>query len=421
MSRSKSVAIIGLGYVGLPLAGLFVKKGCHVVGIDLDGRKIKRLNDKQSYLSDLEDWEIADLMDSGRFTPTTDYAAVQSAGSVIICVPTPLHDRKPDLSYIDSAVQSMLPHLQPNQLIILESSTYPGTTEDYVKPILENGVFTVGKNLFLGYSPERVDPGNKEMAIAQIPKIISGATDACLKRVYELYSVIFTQVVQVSSPRVAEFSKMIENSQRLINISFINEVNLLANKMKVDLWEVIEAAKTKPMGFTPYYPSAGIGGHCIPVDPFFLSWVGMQEGVPLTMIHQAGLINDMIPHFIVHRVADLLSANGIPEQGANIGVIGLTYKKDVNDIRESASLKVIELLQHRRMKVSIHDPVYLEDVPQGTKRFSLTAKELGGFDVTLILVDHSFVDWKQVVKHSRRVIDTRNATKHLSDARIVRI
>ncbi|WP_245590518.1 nucleotide sugar dehydrogenase [Aneurinibacillus terranovensis] len=417
----KKIAVIGLGYVGLPLASMLVKSGHQVVGIDIDSKKVESLYAKKSYLSDITDSEIGELIDSGRFAATVDYAQVSAVTYVIICVPTPLRNKNPDLSYIHSAIHHIRAFLRPGHVIVLESSTYPGTTEDYVQPLIETDSLQVGKTIYLGYSPERIDPGNKDISVESIPKIISGVTPGCLKQIHHLYSNVFRTVVPVSSPRVAEFAKMLENSQRLINISFMNEINILANKMKVNLWEVIEAAKTKPMGFTPYYPSAGIGGHCIPVDPFFLSWIGMQEGVPLTMIHQAGLINEMIPHVVVSHVVHELGRRNIPMVNAKVGVIGLTYKKDVNDIRESAAVKVVELLQNRRIHVSVHEPVYQGNLPKAAAHFDITQEGLSQFDIVLILVDHSNIAWEDVARYGRCVIDTRNVTDGLPGDHIVRL
>jgi len=422
MSNHPTVAVIGLGFVGLPLVHLFLSGDYQVIGIDIDPAKVNMIQQKKSYISDMQDSDLAAMMDSGRLTVTTDYEAVNQADAIIICVPTPLRNKEPDLTYIFHAVQQMKPHLKEGQLLVLESSTYPGTTEDYVKPLIEDDHLKVGSNFYLGYSPERIDPGNKTMSIAEMPKIISGTTPACLERLQELYNSVFVKTVPVSSPRVAEFVKMLENSQRLINISFINEVNLLANKMDVNLWEVIEAAKTKPVGFTPYYPSAGIGGHCIPVDPFFLAWIGMREGVPLTMIHQAGLINEMMPHFIVNRAAQILTEKQIPFTEAKIGVIGLTYKKDVNDIRESASLKVIELLQDRRMKVSVYDPIFRGELPfEEVGTFSLDPVTLQSFDLVMILVDHSGMDWEHVAQYSQCIIDTRNVIPRIPGKHVIHL
>jgi UDP-N-acetyl-D-glucosamine dehydrogenase len=421
MSSHPTVAVIGLGFVGLPLAQLFATKGYHVTGIDIDQGKINMLLSGKSYISDLSDQEIADMINSGKLDVTSDYAATGNVDVIIICVPTPLRNREPDLSYIIQSVKQLKPYLKKGQLLVLESSTYPGTTEEYVKPLIENDELKIGETFFLGYSPERIDPGNKTVSIADIPKIVSGVSHRCQEKIKQLYDAVFTQTVPVTSPRVAEFVKMLENSQRLINISFINEVNVLANKMNVNLWEVIEAAKTKPVGFIPYYPSAGIGGHCIPVDPFFLAWVGLREGVPLTMIHQAGFINEMIPHFIVNRVTQVLSDKNISSQHAHVGVIGLTYKKDVNDIRESASLKVIELLHDRKIKVSVYDPVYEGELPFDLQTFTLAPKDLNKFEIVLILVDHTGIDWNEVVRNSRCVIDTRNVTTKLPGAHVIQL
>ncbi|KON99440.1 hypothetical protein AM501_06050 [Aneurinibacillus migulanus] len=416
-----NVAIIGLGYVGLPLASLLVDKGYVVLGIDTDIKKVERLNAKKSYLTDVSDFKVSEMIDNQKFIPSSDYSLISSAQSIIICVPTPLREKVPDLSYIISAVQGILPYLKREQLLILESSTYPGTTNDLIKPLVESKGLKVGKDIFLAYSPERINPGSKDVSLVDIPKVVSGISTECLQRVSDLYGSIFKTIVKVSSPRVAEFVKMLENSQRLINISFINEVNLLANKMNISIWEVIEAAKTKPIGFTPYYPSAGVGGHCIPIDPFFLSWIGMKEGVPLTMIHQAGIINEKIPYFVAEKVIQHLQAKNIPLHDAKIGAIGITYKKDINDIRESAPLKVVQLLQKEKINVSVYDPIYQEELPNGLTRFSLQPNQLRALDITLILIDHSNIEWGDIIAHSNCVMDTQNVTRDYTEGHIIRI
>lgn len=421
MKTGQSIAVIGLGFVGLPLSQLFVKKGHKVFGIDVDQQKISQLHKKTSYLTDLQDADVAEMMDSGRFIPTDDFSHIKEVQAIIICVPTPLINKEPDLSYVRSAIRDITPFLQKDQLIVIESSTYPGTTEEMIKPMLEKLPFTLGKNLYLGYSPERIDPGNDLLSIETIPKVISGVTDECLSQLKNLYSTVFQELVPVSSPRVAEFTKMLENSQRLINISFINEINLLANKMKINLWEVIEAAKTKPVGFTPYYPGPGVGGHCIPVDPFFLTWVGMREGVPLTMIHHAGFINELIPHFITNHVVNQLEQLSIALEEAHVGVIGITYKKDVNDIRESAALKVVQLLLERQIKVSVCDPVFKGTLPNQLSRFEITEEECRQFALLLILVDHSQMNWDDVVRFGSRIIDTRNVITDPLPPHVVRL
>ncbi|GAA4707170.1 nucleotide sugar dehydrogenase [Brevibacillus fulvus] len=423
MSTNSSIAVIGLGYVGLPLAQLFVAEGYRVIGVDIDQAKIESIQQKKSYVSDISDADLRAMVESSRFEATPDFRRVQEADYIVICVPTPLTNREPDITYIKSAVTSIAPYLRENQTVILESSTYPGTTEEIVKPLLEQNPqsLIIGQHLYLGYSPERIDPGNKQLTLRQIPKVISGVTSACLEKVKAFYGQVFETIVPVTSTKVAEFVKMLENSQRLINISFINEVNLLANRMQVDLWEVIEAAKSKPLGFTPYYPSAGIGGHCIPVDPFFLSWIGLREGVPLTMIHLAGMINERMPHEIVGRVLEELDKKGIDPQNASVGIIGLTYKKDVNDIRESAALRVIEHLLMKKVNVSVYDPMYTGEPPFQVNRFELTPEALGKQDIVVVLVDHSAMDWQQIAMHSQCVIDTRNIVPNQAGTEIIRI
>lgn len=417
----RSVAIIGLGFVGLPLAMAFAGKGFRVVGVDIDNKKIDALHRKESYLKDVPGDTLAQLSDEGKFTATYDFQVISQVDAIIVCVPTPLKNQQPDLSYVLSSIEFMKPHVKAGQLIVLESSTYPGTTENYILPLLEETGFAIGKDLYLGYSPERIDPGNTQINLLDIPKIVSGSTKACLEKVLELYNAVFKQTVPVSSTKAAEFVKIFENSQRMVNISFINEISLLTNKLGIDIWEAIEAAKTKPMGFHAYYPSAGIGGHCIPVDPYYLTWVGMQEGVPLNMIFQAGLINERMPHYVVGQVVAYLLGQSVQLEQAKVGIIGITYKKDVNDIRESASLKVIELLKQRRIKVLVQDDVYDGPLPEGVGSFTIEKDELSELDVTLILVDHSSTDWHTVVAGSRYVIDTRNATREIIDEKIARI
>lgn len=410
------VAVIGLGFVGLPLVQLLVKKNYEVIGIDTDETKITTLLQGQSYLSDLSNEDVSELVQSGSFIPTSNYKKIEEVKDIIIAVPTPLHNKEPDLSYIMSALKSMSPYIKKDTLIILESSTYPGTTEKILKPYLEKQGFTVGKDIFLAYSPERIDPGNTILTLETIPKIISGVTEKCSERITNLYNPVFQQLVPVSSPSVAEFTKILENTQRLINISFMNEVNIIANKLNINLWEVIEAAKTKPIGFTPYYPGPGIGGHCIPIDPYYLSWVGKQEGIHLSMIHQAGLINDMMPHRMVKEILNHLQGD---IEKSKIGIIGLTYKKDVNDLRESPALKIAELLAERDIPIRVYDPHLSDDL--NFQRFQLTAEDLEELDLTVILVDHSAIDWDFVIKHSKRILDTRNVTKDCDSEKIIRV
>lgn len=420
MSNYATVAVIGVGYVGLPLACALADRGHRVIGVDVNAEKVAMLNRGESFLADVPDAHLAGLIQKGKLAATADFGAVREADAIVICVPTPLSNKEPDLTYVNAAVDGIAPHLRRNQLIVLESSTYPGTTEEKVKPRLEAEGWRIGHDLFLAYSPERVDPGNKTYALPDIPKIVSGVTEQCLARVKELYGGIFRQIVPVSSPKVAEFAKLLENSQRLVNISFINEISVLAHRMGVDIWEIIEAAKTKPMGFTAYYPSAGAGGHCIPVDPYYLTWVGFRQGVPLMMIQQAGWVNDMMPHFIAEEIVRHVRRN-VPEGELRIGVVGVTYKKDVPDLRESAALKVIRLLGEQGVRCLVYDPVYRGELPDGLARFQPEPEELARLDAVAIMVDHSAAPWERIVRHSRCVIDVRNATAGIEAPNIIRL
>lgn len=408
------IAIIGLGYVGLTLANLCIEKDFEVIGIDLDENKIQTLKSGKTYLSDVSDQKVKTMLESNKFTVTMNYAEIRHAGTVIICVPTPIKNKEPDLSYVTLATTKITDHLQKDQLIILESSTFPGTTDEIIHPILKKNGFQIGHDLFLAYSPERVDPGNKEYLLHQIPKVVSGVTEKCLQKVQSLYKRIFDRVISVTNTRTAEFVKMLENSQRFINISFVNEMNIIATKIGVDIWEVIEAAKTKPFGFTPYYPGPGVGGHCIPVDPFYLTWLGMKESFPLTMIHQADLINDLMPHFVVSRVAEELAKKNKDVNQSKIGIIGLTYKKDVNDVRESPSLKVINLLRDfYGVDVYAYDPL-IKNASEFANPFTITYADIQKLDIVVILVDHANVPWDKVVEYSKLILDTRNVIKNKS-------
>ncbi len=411
-----SVAIVGLGYVGLPLAMLFEKHGFHVVGVDIDQHKIDLLNQHKSYLSDLTDEQIAILMKHHRFQPTTDFSRIRQTSACILCVPTPLrHERYPDLSHLQSAVMSMIPHLAPQQLIVLESSTFPGTTEEVIKPLLEKEGFQIGKHIFLGYSPERIDPGNMTYLLEDVPKVISGVTKACVERVKRLYGQVFRHLVPVSKTRHAEMTKLLENSQRLVNISFMNEIMMLCHKMDINIWEVIEAAKTKPYGFTAYYPGPGAGGHCIPVDPMYLNWKAEEYDFTPQFIHLAKKINDLIPHYIVERMLDIL-----PEKKARetrILLIGLTYKKDVNDVRESPAITILNELIQLGLQVDYHDPFVPQMIvsEQTFSSVNLSPQTLKTYDGIVILTDHSHIDYSLIVKHAPLVFDTRHVLDGQSD------
>lgn len=412
------IAVIGLGYVGLPLAKLFLDKGHIVTGIDLDEDKIRLLSNRQSYLVDLTDQDIEQMFTTNRFDAHSTYEAVGQANVVILCVPTPLNRHsEPNLNFVRNAMQSALPHLKKGQLIVLESTTYPGTTEEELLPMLESAGYTVGKDISLAYSPERIDPGQKQVPLEQIPKVVSGVTTTCAECARKVYESVFEHVVVVSSPKAAEMTKVLENCQRYVNISLMNELVMLCDKMGIDLWEVISAAKTKPYGFTPYYPGPGIGGHCIPIDPMFLLWKAKKFNVDLQFIRIASEINNRMPSFVVHKVAQSLTSIGLSLGESRIFVVGLTYKKDVNDLRESPALAVMNKLLASTAEVNFYDP-YIPEVSLGEsslKRTALTEENLERHYCTLILTDHSSVPYKLIAEHAPLVIDTRHAMRHLKD------
>ncbi|UQZ86644.1 UDP-N-acetyl-D-glucosamine 6-dehydrogenase [Paenibacillus konkukensis] len=410
------IAIVGLGYVGLPLAQLFLEKGHTVYGIDVDSSKIQKLQHRQSYLSDFSAKEIRRLFADGTFHVSESFDAVGQADAVIICVPTPLdQDSKPDLTYVKHAVRNIMPHLHKGHLVVLESSTYPGTTEEELQPLIESTGMVVGVDVHLAYSPERIDPGARRSPLHEIPKVLGGVSGQCTSYAKQIYESVFQNVVVVSSPRVAEFTKILENCQRLVNISFMNELAMMCEKMNINLWEAIDAASTKPYGFTPYYPGPGIGGHCIPVDPLYLLWKAKQYDVDLQFIEVAHKVNEFMPEYVVQRVTHSLAGKPLTECG--VLVIGVTYKKDVNDLRESTAIPIIEKLMKLGIKVSFHDP-YIQEIRVGgqpMKGSPLTKRNIEQQDCVLILTDHSGIPYDGVAAHANLVIDTRNAMKHVGD------
>jgi UDP-N-acetyl-D-glucosamine dehydrogenase len=402
------IAIIGLGYVGLPLARLFLQHGHTVFGIDLDERKIDKLAKRQSYLSDFTRGDIREMFALNRFQVGTSYALASEAQAVIICVPTPIDEHaQPDLTYVRGAVSGLLPHLRKEQLVVLESSTYPGTTEEELLPIIESQGFKVGRDIYLAYSPERIDPGQNRIALRDIPKVVGGVTPACTRLAGEIYGSVFSQIVGVSNPRTAEMTKLLENYQRFVNISLMNDLLLLCRVMDISLWEVVDAAATKPYGFTPYYPGPGIGGHCIPVDPMYLLWKANKYNIELPFIELSHRINERMPEYVLEQIERSLP-NSLSD--SSVFVIGVTYKKDVNDIRESSALRVMELLQQRGVKLSFYDPYVEELTVSGSvmTRTPLTARQVKGHDCSLILTDHSNVPYALLAEHAPLVLDTRN-------------
>jgi UDP-N-acetyl-D-glucosamine dehydrogenase len=429
--REARVAIIGLGYVGLPLALLYSESGFPVTGFDIDQRKVSTLNSGGSYIFRITTPEIQEARKQG-FTATAEYSKLESMDAIIICVPTPLNEyHEPDMSYITGTTEAIAPHLRAGQLVILESTTYPGTTEEVMIPILEKGnkqglKATRGEaganSFFVAFSPEREDPGNQTVARRDIPKVVGGLNPQASELAGLLYGSIFNRTVQVSSPAVAEMTKLLENIYRCVNIALVNELKLLCLRMNLNIWEVIEAASTKPFGFHPFYPGPGLGGHCIPVDPFYLSWKAKEWDFHTRFIELAGEINTNMPYHVLESVSRALNQQKKAVNGSKVLVLGVAYKKDIDDLRESPALTIIELLQREGAIVSYNDP-YFPEVGRGRK-YDLQMKcapldNLGQYDCVLIVTDHSDYDYEKIVRESKLVVDTRNATKGISSSKVV--
>ncbi len=419
-TRTARVSIVGLGYVGLSLAVELAKAGMVVRGIDLDLERVSLLNRGESYLVDVPADVLAPLVAAGRLSGSTSFDAAAGADALIICVPTPLRKTKePDISYILSALESLLPHLRAGQLMVLESTTYPGTTEEVVLPRLEANGFVLGSDFFLAFSPERVDPGNKKFTTATIPKVVGGVTAACTQLAAALYRQVTATVFEASSPRVAETAKLLENTFRSVNIALANELAFACRKIGVDPWEVIEAAATKPFGFMPFYPGPGIGGHCIPVDPLYLSWKVRLTGYEAQFIALADQINRAMPEHVVALVGEALNDRGRALRGALVLVMGITYKADVNDIRESPALEILEMLERKGAHVSYADPFTPQLVHGGMKLTAVepTADAVAAADCVLILTNHSSFDYATIADRAALVVDTRNALKAYRQSR----
>lgn len=419
--KTARIGVIGLGYVGLPLIRAFVAAGYQTLGFDVDQTKVDRLLKGESYIAHIPGEWIARCVAEGQFTPTSDMRRLAEADCILICVPTPLSEsRDPDLSYVESTARQIASALRPGQLIVLESTTYPGTTRDVVLPILEERGLKAGRDFFLAYSPEREDPGNAKFEASVIPKVVGGLDQTSLKLATLLYSQAVVKVVPVSSCEVAEACKILENTYRAVNIALVNELKMLYDRMGIDVWEVIGAAATKPFGFQAFYPGPGLGGHCIPIDPFYLSWVARKHGLATRFIELAGEINTQMPQYVVDRLTEALNDCGKPIRGSKICLLGVAYKKDVDDPRESPSFVLMELLAARGAALSYNDP----HVPQLPKMrhhrlpemtsAALTAEFLAGQDCVLIATDHSAYDYEFIVRHAPLVIDTRNATKQVA-------
>lgn len=411
------VGIIGLGYVGLPLVRAFIKSGANVIGFDVDQRKVDSLNRGESYIRHLESTWLNPAIASGSFQPTCAMERLDEPDAIVICVPTPLNiSRDPDMTYIVNTAKAIANKLRPGQLVVLESTTYPGTTRDVVKPILDRTGLTCGSDYFLAFSPEREDPGNTNFSTHTIPKVVGGIDSASQKRAVELYSLVMKHVVPVGSCEVAEASKILENTYRSVNIAMVNELKLLFMRLGIDIWEVIEAAKTKPFGFQAFYPGPGLGGHCIPIDPFYLTWLARCHEMPTRFIELAGEINMSMPKFVVDRVAEALNSIGKPVKGSKVGILGVAYKKNIDDPRESPSFKLMELLSERGAVLSYSDPhvptlpkMRSFDVPALSSQ-EISAGYLESLDCAVVATDHSAFDFKVIVEGSKLVVDTRNAT-----------
>lgn len=416
ISKATHFATVGLGYVGLPLALLFTRRGYTVTGIDTNETRVQSIRAGRSYISDVRDDDIQAALVNDRLTAETEFDCAARADVIVLCVPTPLnHDDTPDLSFLSLALTRLLPYVHSGQLLIVESSTYPGTTEEVVVPLLENAGLRVGQDVFVAFSPERINPGH-DIPLASIAKIIGGVTVECGRRAVEIYRTVFDQVVLVSNARTAEMIKVVENAYRYVNISFVNELSALCRAMNIDIWEVIEGAATKPFGFTPFYPGPGVGGHCIPVDPLYLKWKADQVGVSMKFIELAHRVN----HDMAQTVATL-TANALAPQhlaACTLFVIGVTYKKNVNDVRESPALRIIERLLKLGSTVLFHDPLVPEIEVNGQKLCSVdpTPEVIQAADAVLILTDHDGVDYPQIVRAAQLILDTRNVTRGLRPA-----
>lgn len=423
-NRTAVIGIIGLGYVGLPLVKAFIDGGFRTIGFDVDASKVESLLAGKSYIKHLPGEWIASCIAEGSFTPTSDLDRMGEADALLICVPTPLSDsRDPDLFYVEETTRAIAKTLRPGQLVVLESTTYPGTTRDVMLPILAESGLKPGVDFFLAYSPEREDPGNPDFSASGIPKVVGGLEPNSLELAETLYSHAVVNTVPVSSCEVAEACKILENTYRSINIAMVNELKMLFDRIGIDVWEVINAAKTKPFGFQAFYPGPGLGGHCIPIDPFYLSWVARKHEMPTRFIELAGEINTSMPIYVVTRLSEALNDQGKPIRGSKIGVLGVAYKKDVDDPRESPSFKLMELLLERGADLSYNDPhipvlpkMRHFDVPS-MESTELTSAWLESLDCVLIATDHSAYDYDMIVRHAPLVIDTRNATVNVTEGR----
>lgn len=425
VSKEARIGVVGLGYVGLPIVLRFCEEGFKVTGFDVDKGKVDAINAGSSYIKHISGEKIGGFIDSGSLIATTDTALLAKADAVIICVPTPLSDkREPDLTYVYNSATDIARHLRKGQIISLESTTYPGTTEEVLLPIFGRNGFKVGRDFFLVFSPEREDPGRVDFTTRNTPKIVGGVTERCSNLGSALYSQIIHEVVAVSSTRVAEMSKLLENIYRSVNIALVNELKMLCDRMDIDIWEVIEASNTKPFGFHAFYPGPGLGGHCIPIDPFYLTWKAREYDFSTRFIELAGEINTNMPYYVVTKVMEALNAKGRSLKGASILILGVAYKKNVDDLRESPSLEIIRILKDKGANVSYNDPYVSIAVNHKAdfrmRSVPLSLKNLKKYDCVLIATDHSAYDYRWIVANSKLVVDTRNATSGIKSRNVVK-
>ncbi|MCK7607512.1 nucleotide sugar dehydrogenase [Geobacillus stearothermophilus] len=416
--RDAVIGVVGLGYVGLPLAVEKAKAGFHVIGFDIQQSRVDQVNNGINYIGDVVDEDLHEMVKQGRLVATTDYARIAEVDAVAIAVPTPLDEHhQPDTSYVENSAKEIAKYAHEGMLVVLESTTYPGTTEEIVKPALEKKGLVVGKTVFVAYSPERVDPGNKQFKTKNTPKVVGGVTKTCTKVAAAMYrAVLEGDVHEVSSPAVAEMEKIFENTFRHINIALANEMAILCERMGIDVWEVIDAAKTKPYGFMAFYPGPGLGGHCIPIDPFYLTWKAREYNYHTRLIELAGEINNAMPEYVVNRAMLILNEEGKALRGSKVTVLGVAYKKDIDDVRESPVLKIVELLEQYGAEFAVVDPYVpsFRACNRVIETVELTPELLAQSDLVLITTDHSNIDYEMVARHSRVVFDTRNAMKDVS-------
>lgn len=420
LNKTATLGVIGLGYVGLPLAVEKAKAGYKTIGFDVQEAKVKMVNEGQNYIGDVVNEDLEKLVKEGNLLATSDFAQVAQADCVSICVPTPLDKyQQPDISYVKASAESIVPYMHKDMLIVLESTTYPGTTEELLKPILEKSGLKCGEDFFLAYSPERVDPGNLTFKTKNTPKVVGGFTSKCTDVAAALYeSILEAPIHRVSSPAVAEMEKILENIYRNINIGLVNELSILSNKMGINFWEVIEAAKSKPYGFQAFYPGPGLGGHCIPLDPYYLSWKAREYGFHTSMIESSMMVNDRMPEYCVERASKILNKNKKAMNGSEVLVLGVAYKKDIDDYRESAAIRVINELEKEGANVKYYDPYVKEYNNHGNKKKGeedLTKELIESADIVVITTDHTMVDYSLIQEHAKAIFDTKNAMQYVNN------